>query len=298
MTLLNFKDMTKARRHTASAKSLTILFGYKQAFTLVELAVVLVLAGLIAGFAMNAFNSSGRTECYVTTKAQLEKVREAMERYALKYDRFPMPARRTVGVEDPQYGREIDGAIPAQVAELDSRAGAIFGAIPFQTLGISAQDAADCWGNKYTYAVTIELTEQAKFVIPSTDGKLDIKTASGSTFLAGAGYAIISHGADELGAVQANYSDTTPPIDKKWCTLVAGQESKTENCEVSNVTLITGEFNDGKNAGAAFYDDIIVFRGKPWRIGLQNPCTCSGPGPTDVFSASPQHLWSASPTCN
>lgn len=269
---------------------------FRRGFSLIELAVILILSGLIAGAAMHFFNSSGRTECYVTTKAHLEKVRDAMERYALRHDRFPMPARRNVGIEDPKYGREIDGSNPVEVAELDSVDGVIFGSIPFQTLGISARDAADCWSNKYTYAVTIDLTDTSKFLVPSTDGKINVKTPAGNMFLAGAGYAIISHGGDELGAVKENYSDSS---QKGWCGLLAGQASKTENCEVSNVTLMTGELNDGTNNGNLFYDDLIVYRGKPWRIGLKGSCACPGAGPIDVFSASPPDtLWTASPICN
>ena len=242
------------------------LLSSNHAFTLVELAVVLLLAGLLAGALLSTKQAADTNDCYVQTKARLEVVRGAIERYAQSNDRFPMPARRNVGVEDPSYGREINGSIPAEVAELDSVGGAIFGALPFATLSIPVENAMDCWGNKFTYAVTIDLTDTIKFRTPTTAGALTIKSTPANVFLAGAGYAVISHGADGVGAVKANYSHAT---DKKWC--VSDATFKTENCEVGNANIAGAEFNDGKNAGAQYFDDLVVYRGKPWRIGSTIP---------------------------
>jgi type II secretory pathway pseudopilin PulG len=232
------------------------------AFTLIELAIAVVLAGLIAGVMLSTKNAADTNDCYVQTKARLETVRGAIERYTQSNDRFPMPARRNVGVEDPSYGREINGSVPAEVAELDSVGGAIFGALPFATLSIPVENAMDCWGNKFTYAVTIDLTDTIKFRTPTTAGALTIKSTPANVFLAGAGYAIISHGADEVGAAKANYSHAT---DKKWCTPDA--TFKTENCNPADTDLAAAVFNNGEDAGASYFDDLIVYRGKPWRIG-------------------------------
>lgn len=235
----------------------------RRGFTLMELSVALVLTGLLAGLYLTFSTKNSNAECYTTTQAQMNTVREAIERFSIKNDRFPMPAMRNVGVDHKNYGRE------AAAGDLDPAVnGAVFGALPFQALGISVENASDCWGNKYTYAVTQALTTSntnGGFLDPNTPGRLSIKTNATVTFLSEAGYAIISHGVDGLGAVKNNYNaQSNTPASRKWCedqgTL------KTANCSRKNA-LVSAEFNDGKNPGP-YFDDIVVYRGKPWRIGM------------------------------
>lgn len=237
-------------------------------FSLVEMAVVLLLTGLVAGIVLKVTEKSGSVECYTKTKAQIDEIKDAIERYALKNDKFPLPARRNVGVESPVYGREVP---LANINELDEVNGAVFGAIPFQALGVPVENAVDCWGNKYTYVVTRELTDSSKFLIPATSGAIDIKTTitDPTPFLAGAGYVIISHGEDQLGAVKNNYNTPTNMLaDRKWCA--DDLTAKTQNCALTS-NKIAGVFNNGKNAGGLYYDDLIVYRGKPWRGGSAIP---------------------------
>lgn len=245
----------------------------RRGFTLLELSVALVLTGLVTALFLKISDKSDTASCYVTTKKQIETIKDAVERFAMKHDRFPIPAVRNAGVEDKLYGREaatvadvtisITNNTPLTV--IDDVNGALFGALPFQALGIPVENASDCWGNKYTYAVTKELTDPAKFLDNNTLGKLSIKTTPSITFLAEAGYAIISHGADELGAVKNNYAHAT---DRKWCNLNNSLIS-TYNCSRTN-NLISAEFNDGKDGAEKFFDDVIVYRGKPWRITPMN----------------------------
>lgn len=148
------------------------------------------------------------------------------------------------------------------IAQLDSNSGAVFGALPFQTLGMNVSDAADCWGNKFTYAVTKDLNDSVKFLDPNTEGALMIKTSPTNLFLKGAGYVVISHGVDGLGAVKNNYSDTSPTPDKKWCATSA--DLRTENCDIDDPDIISAEYNNGKDTAGKYFDDIIIYRGKPW----------------------------------
>lgn len=288
-----------------SSPPLSDLSRYRAAFTLIELAFILVLSGVIAGLALKLTDTSSTSKCYAITKVQLNAMRDAVERFAIKNDRFPMPARRNVGVESPSYGHEANPTNPAEIADLDSATNAdgtvaVYGALPFQTLGILVENAADCWGNKLTYVVTKDLTIPKvgganNPFLDNADGAIDIMTDNSVVFLKGAGYAILSHGADELGAVKNNYSGP----DKKWCT--AGSELRTQNCDVTNNVLISTEFNDGKNGAAKFFDDVIVYRGKPWRLGIlvngacgaaDNTCTKGTPtGFTDPGTCGTQKTW-------
>lgn len=239
-----------------------------QGFTLIEIAVALLVTGMIATLAISLSSNSQSSECYVATRSQLMTIKEAIERYSYKNDRVPYPARRDVGVEDVAYGREVPlDAGNVVSANLDSATNpdgsvAIFGALPFQTLGIPTEKAVDCWGNKLTYVMTKDLGDSTKFVDNTTKGALSINTNAASVFMSEGGYAVISHGADELGAVKANYAGP----GHKWCTAGAAADLSRQNCNAADTVLISGEYNDGKQAGNSYFDDLIVYRGKPWRL--------------------------------
>lgn len=267
--------------------------------------MALVLAGLVAAALLTFMDKSGTSGCYVETKKQLETIRDAIERFAMKHDRFPLPARRNVGVEDVTYGREVaQSEINGNLDKVNNgppdNTVAVFGALPFQALGIPVQNASDCWGNKLTYVVTQSLTEPKDgsgnnaFLNPDTKGAIDIKTDNSIMFLKGAGYAIISHGADALGAVKNNYRGS----DRKWCA--ANAQLRTQNCDVENRVLISAEFNDGKNDAGKLFDDVIVYRGPPWRAApVHGVCgaavnLCDKGTPTGYINPGPcggSHAW-------
>lgn len=227
-------------------------------FSLLELSVVLLIIGLIAGVALQ-FKQSAGTDCVGATKVQLAQIDQAIHAFVSKNDRFPRPAVRTAGVEDPLFGREATSG-------LDTSGGITYGALPFQALGLSPSLAGDCWGNKFTYAVTTSLTDSAKYLAtaPATtyDGEITLKSSAGSTVSTNTAYAIISHGLNATGAVKVNYSDSTH-TQRKWCGVTSVLE--TENCDVTNQTVVAAEFNDGKDAGDKSFDDIVVFSGKQLR---------------------------------
>jgi type II secretory pathway pseudopilin PulG len=256
------------------------------AFSLVELAIVLAISGAIIAFLMKIMDASTTQDCYAATRTQMAQVRDAIERFAVAKDRFPMPSRRNVNVESPVYGRE------AIEADLDTVSGAVFGALPFQAIGIPAANAADCWGNKLTYVVTKDLTDATKFVIEETAGALNINSNNSNAIIAGAGYAIISHGEDQLGAVKNNYSASSNTLaTRRWCT-ADGAVIRTQNCDVVNDVLVAAQFNNGKDAAANYFDDMIVYRGKPWRIGLINgACGSSHGGTFPNATPQPWHLY-------
>lgn len=71
---------------------------FSAAFSLIELAMVLAVSGLMVGFLLQAnTQSSGGTECTTATKIQLSTIRAAVEQFARKNDRLPLPAARNVG---------------------------------------------------------------------------------------------------------------------------------------------------------------------------------------------------------
>ncbi len=227
----------------------------RRGFSLVEIAVVLVMAALMTGYVLKMKPSASTENCTATTTIQLRDIQGAVGRFVTTNNRLPMPASRILGVDDINYGRE------ALAAALDVTSGITMGALPFQALGLPASFAADCWGNKFTYAVTTTLTTTGGYSPAGNVGAITVKANAANNLTTTAAYVALSHGADGVGAVARNYSG----VAKNWCTL--SSVLQTENCDVGNATFMSTEINDGKDSGNNKFDDIVVFRGKDvWAI--------------------------------
>jgi prepilin-type N-terminal cleavage/methylation domain-containing protein len=236
----------------------------RRAFSLLEMALVLAISGIMIAYVLHA-NRSASIDCNAATKQQLQKIREALDAYPVKNNRMPYPAMRNLGVEDPNYGRE------AAPASLDGNATFTFGALPFETLGLPASYAGDCWGNKFTYVVTNQLTNPALmggYPDVSIQGLITVKSTATNTLMANAAYAVISHGADGFGAVKINYAGAS----HGWCSGTASLEAW--NCNPTAGAVMDAVFNDGKNGGALLDDDLITYHARQMKNGVPIAGVC------------------------
>jgi len=119
-------------------------------FTLVEMAVVLLIVGLLLGGLLPTISSQIEQQRSNETRKQLDEIKEALIGYAITYGRLPCPASDTSnGVESPTpvtgfCDHSYDGYVPAAtlglVSVVDSQGHTGF--------------AVDSWGNRIHYAVT------------------------------------------------------------------------------------------------------------------------------------------------
>lgn len=226
----------------------------RRAFTLVEIAIVLVIIGLMSAVILQSGQVANPDNCYAATQRQLAEINAAITSYARANGRYPLPAGRSFGVASPYFGREVSSALSA---DIDAAGGNLFGALPFQTLGLNESYAADCWGNKFSYVVTEALTGASALTSGSVGG-LTVKSGglgASTDLLTDAVYAVISHGADGVGGVTKNHSDTG---NHGWCGAPTTVEM--ENCN-NDSTLFSTTYNNGEGSGASYYDDLIVFSG-------------------------------------
>lgn len=128
-------------------------------FTLLEMAIVLVIMGLLLGTGLTVLNAKIEQQKLKDTQKILDDAREALIGFAIANGRLPCPATTVNGQESPVGGgactRPYDGFLPAA------------------TLGIPGQDSGgyitDAWqtpANRIRYAVSTASTSAAT----TTDG--------------------------------------------------------------------------------------------------------------------------------
>ncbi len=114
-------------------------------FTLVEMAMVLMIVALLLGGLLPTVSSQVEQRHESETRKQLDEIQQALIGYAIINGRLPCPASSTSnGVESPVGGGNCTNFYN--------------GFVPAATLGLSGTDssgfAVDSWGNRIHYAVT------------------------------------------------------------------------------------------------------------------------------------------------
>lgn len=120
-------------------------------FTLVELAVVLAIIGLVLGALMVPLNAQIDQQRINDTQKQLDVIREALLGFAAANGRLPCPAVPTTANTVAGAGTEARGGGACTQAGSE-------GVLPWATLGISETDA---WQRRFTYRVTPEFANDA-----------------------------------------------------------------------------------------------------------------------------------------
>lgn len=232
-----------------------ILHNKKSAFTLVELAVVLVIAALMIGQFVNFSIQNQERLQQVETEEKLEYIMEAIKQFAIEEDEVPCPADGALLLNHEEYGFEQNSGTDCDVssANLSSTTGNVIvgGVLPVHTLNIGLEYMTDGWGRKFTYIVDEDLRADADVA-----GNIVIRslTAGGSLITNNAGVVVISHGANGFGAWNARGGGR----HKATQLSAAATPLQNENTDVDNVfiqnLLVSPSGSD------EVYDDILEYR--------------------------------------
>ncbi|MBF0136695.1 MAG: hypothetical protein H7833_10275 [Magnetococcus sp. DMHC-1] len=120
---------------------------------MLELSIVLVVVGLIVSIGMTMGPDMIFTGKVAQTRDQMERIRQAIEGYAMTNNRLPCPDISSDSVND---GVEDLGNITANVCDANATgltAPYDTGYLPYTTLGLPTNK--DAWGNRIRYAVYI-----------------------------------------------------------------------------------------------------------------------------------------------
>lgn len=159
-------------------------------FTLVEMAVVLVILGLILSGLMVPLSAQIEQRNYSETKRQLEEAKEALVGYAMSRPGapyLPCPDTNNDGVEETRTA----GVCPSDE-----------GRLPWTTLGLPR---ADSWGNLIRYRVHRNFSNSLTgFTLLSTaDFRVCTDSACGTPIATGIPVVLVSHGKNGYGTYHA-----------------------------------------------------------------------------------------------
>lgn len=262
-------------------------------FSLLEMAIVLAIIGMMTGYALKLGQDNKSDACRVETQAAMNRLPQILEQYAAVYNRLPRPAGRSFRSGDLAYGLEAVGAGDGAIDRVGGAHPILIGGLPFATFGLSADEGVDCWGNKLTYAVTQALTESVtRGEYLAAEGGIEMRSGTLASWVvreASGSYVVISHGHDALGASARNYAGT-----KKNCNMAQADGSITridkENCDTNNAVFYNAPFSDG-SVQANFFDDLVIYGSHKIYDGAAPPDSsdCSGGiitwGPNDKCAA-------------
>lgn len=167
-------------------------------FTLIEMAVVLLILSLLAGSLGTGLANHLARRAEGATDDALAEARDTLLGYAMRKGNFPCPARSAQDGAEDRNG---------------STCGRHAGLLPWATLGIQGVDG---WSQRLRYAVSPAYTRKIinvedgtiEIVTRNLDGaELKLTTAGGLTPVV-----VLSHGPNGLGAFSADGSQRPPPL--------------------------------------------------------------------------------------
>jgi prepilin-type N-terminal cleavage/methylation domain-containing protein len=220
----------------------------QKGFTLIEMAVVLMIVGLLLGGMLVPLSAQMDQRNISDTQKALSEIKEAIIGYALANGRLPCPAT-------PSTATGVSGAGTSVSLNASNVCSIVKGVLPWATLGVNETDA---WGNRYTYSVDTNFSDaiskntfgtgcspspaptNASFALCSS-GTLNVLFATGGATIAGnIPVVVVSHGKNAAGAY-------TP----QGTQLTAGTGDELEN---SN-----GDSTFVSHTPTPTFDDLVVW---------------------------------------
>lgn len=258
----------------------------QRAFTLVEIAVVIVVLGfllaMIAGIATSLIGQQRRE----MTRLRMAGVETALALFVSQNKRLPCPADGRVAGTAAGAGLEL--LVSGNCQTTGAANTQTHGVVPWRTLGLAEPDVTDGWGNRLTYRVAPELvvanaldltacdpggsgglsggicdTTCASATFPGsctppstyTQGKgLKIRNLASATLImdpaltpsTGAAYLAISHGENRQGAYNSD-------------GILQGGTPASGTLEAANNAANIAFTYATSNASVAFVDDFQVY---------------------------------------
>lgn len=230
-------------------------------FSLIELAIVIAIIGMISVTGLSLLGGSMRTSQVRTTQDRLTLAVEAVLAFYAENSRLPCPADGDLAPGDTDYGREA-GA-PGACTIPDAGATNNRAVLPWRTLGLPDLSAQDGWNRLISYRVTPALTLAAN---AGSVGTVDVRyqdTVAGPGTLAA--FLVFSHGPNGLGAwIQGGNRLPT----------AGASTNEAENNDANVIYIARAQIPPAPET----YDDVLVWRTSAQLaqvLGIHPGATCA-----------------------
>lgn len=215
-------------------------------FTLVEIAVVLVIVGLLVGSFIGTFVSRVDATRRDNTKTELLEIKQVLIAFAYSQGaNVYLPCPDTDVPPDGLENRLAGACTP----------GGALGTLPWITLGLGREDA---WATHYRYWVNDAYAISAGFNLASDDaggGNAGVQTRVNDAavdMVTNAVAVIFSHGKNSLGGVSvAGVNQDAIPV--------AGRDDENENGDGGLVYMARPPSEEGSAAAGGVFDDIVIW---------------------------------------
>jgi type II secretory pathway pseudopilin PulG len=246
-------------------KTIKKCYSNKHAFTIIELAIVVLISATIISAAAIAYQSTISSSQIKITNNNIDSVYRALNSYLIINRKLPCPASLELINTDTNYGVSVGSDADCSgtgVVVSSVNSNLVYGMVPVKTLGLSSSVAEDGFKTKLSYVVDKRFTKLVNSAgtdgFEGSDGNaamIEIREVSASTtpaILTNAIMVIISHGDNRLGGF--SYASTTQNTTSGITT------DETTNIRASNFDSIF--VNNSNTVG---FDDVLLFKN---RIGM------------------------------
>ncbi|SDG54589.1 MULTISPECIES: prepilin-type N-terminal cleavage/methylation domain-containing protein [unclassified Duganella] len=208
-------------------------------FTLVEIAIVLLIVGLMIGGLIAPLSSQLEQRRSADTRRVMDEAREALVGFALQTGYLPCPAiSPTNGLED--------------------RAGNVcnkrYGYLPWATLGVSKLDG---WNRLMGYTVTPAFADAGNLFTLKTPRDVTIATRSNN------GQLMAASGINDVPAAIISFGRNGYGATSDQGTIIAdagtGNIDEKTNLQSTGTALIYRDANEDTRAPGGTFDDTVIW---------------------------------------
>ena len=227
-------------------------------FTLIEMAMVVILAGLFVSGFLDIFKIWEERQLRQIAADHIQVILDAMAHYYQTSSRYPCPVPRIDPGAPYDHSKrclmtdpddlKIAAARGIFYSQNESNLTVVEGGVPYRDLNIRKEETLDGWGNDISYVMTANFTALEK--AGSAKGAIGIKDDKGESLITppdSAIWALVIHGTDGAGAYSVNGSVHDCEKD----------HLDGANCD-RNAEFVAAQLSLGK--GAAYYDDQVWYR--------------------------------------
>jgi len=212
-------------------------------FTLIEIAVVLVIIGILIGSFIGTFAERIDTTRRDNTIKELDEIKTVLLAFAFSQAPPYLPCPDT---DVPPDGEENRGGGVCTAAT---------GFLPWITIGAGY---ADAWDNRYRYWVNTDYANNAGFLITTNDANsATVETRVGNNnidLLENAVAVIYSHGKNGLGGISVDdvNRDALPAVG-------TGYDDENENADADDKFMSRLLTKEGAAVAGGIFDDIVTW---------------------------------------